>query len=101
MEFYLFLSAVSTTGVPQHMPQAARLQWIRQCPLHKTPSDRAPELCLGESANYPVDLWAHGCLLEEYAHRRSSFPDKADYYVLINILKRLGTHKPPHASTPR
>ena len=34
---------------------------------------RAPEVCLGDSANYPVDLWAYGCILEELAHKNISF----------------------------
>ena len=62
---------------------------------------RAPELCLGEFSNYPVDVWAHGCMLEEVAHRRRGFHGKSDYDVRIHILKRCGTPKPPHALATR
>jgi hypothetical protein len=62
---------------------------------------RAPELCLGDPASYPGDLWAYGCLLEELAHRRSSFQGQSDADVVHNILKRLGTPMPPHAFTSR
>ena len=51
---------------------------------------RAPEMWLCESANFPVDLWAYGCMLEELARRRVSFPGQSDYDVAINIVKRLG-----------
>ena len=57
---------------------------------------RAPELCLGEPANFPVDLWAYGCILEELAHRRLSFNGESDYHVLDNMLKRFGTPDSPH-----
>ena len=57
---------------------------------------RAPEACLGDSANFPTDVWAYGCVLEELAHRRISFPGKSDLMVINNILKRFGTPMPPH-----
>ena len=58
---------------------------------------QAPELCLGEPANCPVDLWAYGCVLEELAHRRTSFHGQYDYDVIVNIFKRFGTPSPPHS----
>ena len=46
---------------------------------------------MGDAANFPVALWADGCMLEELAHRRMSFLGQYDYGVVVNILKRLGT----------
>ena len=56
---------------------------------------------LCESANFPVGLWAYGYMLEELARRRVSFPGQSDYDDAIDIVKRLGTPKPPHALTTR
>ena len=60
---------------------------------------RAPEVCLGASTNYPVDMWAYGCLLEEFAHLRISFPGKSVCHVIDNLFQRFGTPTPPHALT--
>ena len=51
---------------------------------------------MGDPANYPVDLWAYGCILEELAHRRLSFNGESDYHLLDNMLKMFGTPDSPH-----
>ena len=84
----------------------------RASPLsrHKVPSGsgahmmipslaRAPEALWGDYTNYPVDMWACGCLLEELAHVRVSFRGKSLYHVIDNIYKRFGTPTPPHPLT--
>ena len=58
--------------------------------------DRAPEVCLGDSANYPVDPWAYGCILEELAHKKISCSGHLDFYVIEGIFRRFGTPDKPH-----
>ena len=54
---------------------------------------------MGGLCDFPVDLWACGCALEELAHRRIVFRGESNRAVLVNIFKRLGTPKPPHVLT--
>ncbi len=56
------------------MPYARRRRGRR---LIKAASYKAPELCVGGLFNFPVDLWAYGCVLESPTHRRQSFPCEA------------------------
>ena len=54
---------------------------------------------MGDYTNYPVDMWAYGCMLEELAHLRLSFPGNSVYEVIDNIFQRFGTPEQPHALT--
>ena len=56
---------------------------------------RAPEVCLGDSANYLVDLWAYGCTLEELAHKDIGFRGRLEFCVIERILRRFGTPSKP------